>query len=691
MKKKLILLCASSFLCVGITAFAVLAFNNNSNPLVTNSGDDFTITINAEDVTTSTSLVSGSYVAHTDQLGNPVTFNYHDIKYEVDGDNKYLVFGETAWFANDDEWQVRNISAINVYGDGTVFTYDYGWDVDAGDIVYTGEDHYAWANGDPFYCNSDHPNYLKIMHRDTAADAKISKIVFSYGKDCTSGDNPYVIKDGLKYRKHATYAQLLGFSGSSFANVVVADKVEGLPVTAIDHHAFYTNSTIESITLGANVTMINNDAFYYATNLSSVVGLSNVTIIYDHAFTGCSKLTGSLTFSGDMSYIGAGSFMDTGITSISFDDDSNPYIGDGAFRSMPELVSAHYGASNDYFDDFNQCPKLETITVSAGNDYLSAEDNVLYSTSYGTKYVERIAQNREQTSYTLPDNTYLQTYCAYGSNTLETLILNDQETRVPDYSFNNCENLSSITFGNHSDFEIYYAFAGCSKLVELTIPSNVISIYQQAFANCDELKTVIFEDGCTRLDNQVFMNCTKLEKVLLPSTLNNVGNGTSWVVGSKDVFDGCTNLRKVLTRLEDGEDYSGDFAEGWLGERPLIKHSDSIKDLSHWRMDATFGPQAWQTTITFKTNYGTVSGEAMFMFGTFNGWAKTTDYRMNYDAGIWTFDIVLDTCTETPYEFKCYKGNWDDPNSNNKFENENHSVIFKDVDFEFWCTDWPAY
>lgn len=685
MKKKIIIIGLSSFVCLSATAFAI-AFGAKKRKARAAVGIDdyYSITINAEDVTTSTSLVSGTYVAHTDQLNNPITFNYANIKFEQDGEDKYLVFDEGAWFGNDGNSQIRGFATVTIYGDDSVFNYDYGWDYEAGSIVYTEEDHYDWANGTDVSCGSTYPNYFKLFHRESTDPARISKIVFSYSKDCTAGVNPFVIEGGLKYRKHSTYAQLIGFSGASFANVTVADSVAGLPVTSIDHHAFYYDKTIQTITLGANVTLINNNAFQYATNLTTVNGLNHVTTIYDYAFQGCSSLSGTLVFPDDISYVGNYSFMFTKFTSISFSDTCTPYVGDGAFRDMSELVSVHYGKLMTTYDDMLYCDKLETITVSDGNENMRAVDNVLFA---GNR-VERIAQNRAETSFTLPAGYQLTEYCAYGAATLETLVLNDDIDCIPDYAFDYCTALSSITFGNHANFVINYAFNSCDSLETLTIPSNVSTIYQRAFQNCENLKTVIFEEGCQRLDNQAFKNCAKLEKVLLPTTLVNVGNGTSWGGQSPDVFDGCTKLKQVLTRLEDGEDYDGDFADGWLGTRALIKHSDSIKDAAHWRMHATYGPQAWKTTITFKTNYGTNSGEAMFMFGTFNSWAKTTDLRMNYADGIWSLDIELDTCTETPYEFKCYKGLWEDPNSNNHFEDNNHSVTFFDVDSEYWCTDF---
>lgn len=680
MKKKIILIGISSFVCMSAVAVAIATTSKKGKVRSAVGSDEYySITINAEDVTTSTSLVSGSYVAYTDQLHNPITFNYENIKFEQDGEDKYLVFGENSWFGNDKDSQIRKIQYVNIDGDGSLFSYDYGWDVQAGSIAFTGDNLYDWANNTDISCGEGQ-NYFKVMYRSD--DARISKIVFTYSKDCAAGVNPFVIQGGLKFKKHSTYAQLMGFAGSSFANVTVPDEVDGLPVTAVDHHAFYYDSTIQTITLGENVTLINNNAFQYATSLTTVNGLNHVTTIFDYAFQGCYNLTGTLVFPEDMSYVGNYSFMFTDFTSISFPDTCNPYVGTGAFRDMSELVSVHYGKLNSTCDDMLYCDKLETITVTAGNEHLSAVDNVLYLDNY----VLRIAQNRAETSFTLPAGCELTGYCAYGASTLETLVLNNDIYEIPDYCFDYCTALTSITFGTHADFVIHYAFNGCSSLETLTIPSNVSTIYQCAFQDCENLKTVIFEEGCTRLDNQVFKDCIKLEKVLLPTTLTNVGNGTSWAGESEDVFDGCTKLTKVLTRLEEGEDYTGDFASGWLGGRALIKHSDTLQDCDHWRMDATYGPQVWRTAITFKTNYGTVSGEAMYMFGTFNDWNKEPVLRMSYADGIWSIDIEISTCIAQ--EFKCYKASWDDPDSNNVFENNNHSYTFLDVDTEYWCTDF---
>lgn len=198
MKKKIVLSSICAVFSLGVAAFAAMSLAREANARPTIGVDEYySITINAESVTTSTSPVSGSYLAHTDQLNNPITFNYENIKYQQDGDNKYLVFGTDAWFGNDKNSQIRKIDKFIVYGDSGVFTYDYGWTTKLGSIVYSGLDHSGSANGNNISLNSKQPNYFVLMHRDGQSDVKISKIVFTYSKECTPGVKPAPVLDSI--------------------------------------------------------------------------------------------------------------------------------------------------------------------------------------------------------------------------------------------------------------------------------------------------------------------------------------------------------------------------------------------------------------------------------------------------------------------------------------------------------------
>ena len=203
MKKKFALMGSISFLCIGISALVVLS---SKNTLIRIQGveDNYSITIKAEDITTSTTKVSGYCVAHTDQLDNPIMFNYENIKYQQEGENKYIVFGEDAWLGNDNNSQIRKIDKFVVYGDNGAFTYDYGWNTKIGSIVYTGQDHSGLANGVEISLDDNQPNYFVLMHRDNEDDLKVSKIVLIYSKDCTPGEKPAPILDHIALNGQTT-------------------------------------------------------------------------------------------------------------------------------------------------------------------------------------------------------------------------------------------------------------------------------------------------------------------------------------------------------------------------------------------------------------------------------------------------------------------------------------------------------
>lgn len=188
------------------------------------------------------------------------------------------------------------------------------------------------------------------------------------------------------------------------------------------------------------------------------------------------------------------------------------------------------------------------------------------------------------------DVTYINPYSAYASSTLETLVINDVVTSIPSYSFDACENLSSITIGSAVE-SIDYAFNYCA-ITSITIPSNVRTIYQRAFQGCDKLETVIIEEGLRHLSGEAFKDCTALTTVVLPTTLIDTGANESWSGSDVDVFSGCTALTNVFTRLTSGT-YSGeDIRSGWYGARTMNLYSES-EAAGCWHFNGSGVPVLW--------------------------------------------------------------------------------------------------
>ena len=660
-----------------MVAAAAFAFSSMQRSFLKTRSDvsNYSITINPDDITTSTESTSGQVVVKTDQLKNNVKINFANVK--RDGDN--LVILEDGYIANAYDSQIRSIRCVNVSGSGEAYDYYLGWEAEGSTINYF-ENGYKWADDSDFDLSSFTPNYYKIAYR--AVDVIISRIVIEFDNKCVVGQNPSIVKDGLKYRKvDDDHAILIGYAGAAFANVVVADTIDGLPVTEIADNAFYYNTTIESIDFGANVEKIGQYSFCYTTSLVSAGSFANITHVGYSAFQGAGSLTGAVNFTSKLVEVSPGAFMYTDITSLSFADTGNPYVADSAFRDDDQLVSVHIGSEMlDIYEDFLYDYKLETITVGAGNPKYSAVENVLFDNL--NKTVRCIAANRAQTSFTVPEGYTLKEYCAYGNKTLESLTLGNATDRVPDYSFNYCEKLATINFGSYDGVVIQYAFSGCESLQSLTIPSNVNSVTQRAFDGCTNLKTVVFEEGCQKIEREAFKDCTSLNSVLLPTTLTHLGITGGWE-GSVDVFEGCTALSKICTRLASGTYSGGNIIEGWNGGRDLAYESvEKNLDGHHWRM-VDGAARVWGVvSVTFKVYRTDIGmGYGIYFLGTFNEWAANEDSRGNYVSDHW--ELTIELVSYVNYEFKGVVAEWDNP-SNLVYEaGNNHSYTPDDGAFEY--------
>ena len=621
-KTKIIALFSAAALATSIGA-AIIATRSSFGKLYA-SGDDYTITINPTDVTTSTTSSTSvqQFTVKTDQLKNNVTFDFKGVKYDSGTGN--LVIEENGFIANAEASQIRSIKALTVDGNADVFTYNYGWEVTGAGIDYSTDDTYAWANDVDVDLSVLTPNYIKMAYRSN--NVAISKITITFDKECVVGSDPDVIDSGIRYRKvNNDHYVVIGFSGASSATVVIENTINGLPVTEIADYAFRNDNTIEIVSLGENVTKVGTYAFNQCYSLSTVTGLNDLEEIGAHAFQYCGSLTQNLVFTSSLSSIGNAAFMDSNVHNVTFADTGNPYVADAAFRDIDELESVHIGSEmTQFYDNLCYNYSLESITVGAGNTVYSAPENVLLNNQ--SKYVVCIAANRPETAFTIPENYTLRGYCCYGNKTLETLTLNSTLTVIPDYSFNWCENLHTINWGSVNGLKIEVAFSDCTALEDLNFSSGVDIVGQRAFDGCTNLTSVVFQEGCTTIQKEAFKDCTKLNNVELPTTLTNLGQYGGYTVATNDIFEGCTSLKVVISRLEDGNTYTGpDIASNWYGNgvRELYYHSD------------TPGAGLWHVEHSTPTTYDT----------------KTIYVQANatYDAdgsfyAIWAWNSVYDGC-----------------------------------------------
>ncbi len=126
-------------------------------------------------------------------------------------------------------------------------------------------------------------------------------------------------------------------------------------------------------------------------------------------------------------------------------------------------------------------------------------------------------------------------------------------------TFENCPNLSEITFGNGitaipqrlfwnatalSDFIIPEtvttigegAFYGCTNLEQVKIPDSVVTIESSVFHGCKKIDEIIIPDNVSSFGDSIFYNCTSLEKIKLSNNYNTIPSNT---------FYNCSNLKEI--------------------------------------------------------------------------------------------------------------------------------------------------
>ena len=523
MKKKILLLSAISALAVGAIS-ATLAAGSDS---LTGSASEveYSITIEAEDITSATSFTDGSFVAYTDQLHNPVSFSFGSAK--LNGEFVEFKGQNDGYFGNSESNAIYAIKQVEFFfmEDNPCYTAKIKWGWKDGGVVdysYSTNIYVTDPDGYRFVFDEDYPDFFQIIDDDEDNESLfIKKMIITYGEECktqhSSGD-PYRVVGKLKYKKYGDHWAVMGFADNEdkLTDLTFASEIEGLPVTVIKNHAFYYEGGIESVDFsGSNITTIERYAFYVNGSLTSVdFRNSDVVELDEYCFSSCYNLADvygldlievfedsclagtaitSVTLGDNLHQLNQSPFYAcNSLLSVTFSDLCDPYVSQGAFNWCESLETVHIGSLMTSLPSFYMAP-IKTFTV--GPDavhYMVDGDGVLYSKydDHGGYYLNRIPRGTELTNYVMPE--FVQ-YCvsgfAQGCASLESVTINAVITGLDSECFEGCTGLKTVTFasGSHVGYISSEVFAGCSSLLSITLPDSVHSISADVFKNCTSL------------------------------------------------------------------------------------------------------------------------------------------------------------------------------------------------------------
>ena len=256
---------------------------------------------------------------------------------------------------------------------------------------------------------------------------------------------------------------------ASAKDVVIPDKIDGIPVTTIGVFAF-NKLSITSVIIPDSVTAINGHAF--ANNdLTSVTIPDSVTFIGNSAFLN-NNLT-SVTIPDGVTTIGPFAFSKNNLTSVTIPD------------GITEIASTVFEYNN-----------LTSVIIPDG------------VTSIG----KSAFANNNLTSVTIPDGITSIGDAAFARNNLTSVTIPDGVTSIGDGAFAR-NNLTSVTIPDSVTTIGSYAFSR-NDLTSVTIPDGVMRIRRSAF-QYNQLTAVEIPNSVTDISIYAFYN-NNLTSVLIP-------------------------------------------------------------------------------------------------------------------------------------------------------------------------------
>ena len=311
---------------------------------------------------------------------------------------------------------------------------------------------------------------------------------------------------------------------------------------------------IKKIIIEDGVPNISHYAFDCCSSLTDVVIPNSVLSIDEYAFSSCSSLT-SINLPASVKTFSPLAFTGcTNLTAINFASDNpeyktingNVYSKDGStFVRLPQGKSSLEIADGvteiGEFACYN-CWKLKTISLPSSVGYIGF---AAFQSCYGI------------TDFEIPGVEVIDSYAFSGCG-MKELSIPDNVIQINDYTFECCENLTSVTLGKGLQYLPATAFPTCDNLTNFYVAKE--NPYLKSYAGVVYNKgdnsllifpsgrsTAIIPEGVTSIPGYLFCNNHKLTSISLPSTLLSIGSNS---------FLNCNNLGSItipnsVTTIDD--------------------------------------------------------------------------------------------------------------------------------------------
>ena len=167
-------------------------------------------------------------------------------------------------------------------------------------------------------------------------------------------------------------------------------------------------------------------------------------------------------------------------------------------------------------------------------------------------------------------------------------------TKIGDYAFSSCSNLTSVTIPNSVTSIGESAFANCSNLNSINIPSSVKSIGSNAFketglynnqpdgvvyaenyvigykGTMPENTSIILKDGTIGIANRALSGYSNLISILIPNSVTFIGEEAFYSNGILTIISEIANPFEIGDIVNTGYSQIGDIVDYYINYTTLI-------------------------------------------------------------------------------------------------------------------------
>ncbi len=392
--------------------------------------------------------------------------------------------------------------------------------------------------------------------------------------------------------------------------------------TTIGNYAFHGCKNLATVSIPDSVELFGAYAFWGCNSLQAIKIPESQPIIFGYTFSGCSSLT-SITIPEGVQRIGERAFAGSGLTSITIPD-SVTFIGNYAFKMCTDLTEVRIGKGVKTLGEqaFGYCSALETAWFAGDAPYSGASNvfamsgNTAYYPSHLESWTESarkvICSYANWVPYDLCEQGHsygaddICTVCgkikplasgqcgeaayweldvngkltitgtgttydyargkapwASHANSITALAVESSITRLGNYTFADCINLTEVSLPDTLTSIGSWTFINCAALAQIRLPEGLASLDNAAFQDCKKLATVTLPDSLERIGSHAFMACKALEAITLPENLQFIGHSAFSFTGLQSIhlgsavdldvnpFSGCDSLAQITVEQDN--------------------------------------------------------------------------------------------------------------------------------------------